>query len=51
MNELEYIITKAKEQIAKLEDSNDHNERRTILEYLRVIRDAVYTKDQIGEKV
>ncbi len=51
MDELNYIITKAKAQI-------DHLERRTpsgiesgrlLLEYLRVIRDAVYTKDQINE--
>ena len=48
MDDLNYIIEKAKEQIGKLEQDGKIELHRAILEHLRVIRDAVYTKSQIG---
>ena len=49
MDDLNYIIAKAKEQIAILEDRQGLDNNTVILQFLKVIRDAVYTKSQIGE--
>lgn len=50
MDELNYIITKAKEQIVILEKLQGIDCNQTILQFLKVIRDAIYTKSQIGEE-
>lgn len=51
MDELNYVITKAKEQIAKLEKLEEGEwGSALLLQYLKVIRDAVYTKAQVGEE-
>lgn len=45
MDDLNYIIEKAKERIAKAEQNDvDH----VIIDLLRIIRDAVYSKDQLS---
>lgn len=49
MDELNYVITKAKEQIEILESLQGLENIQVILQFLKVIRDAVYTKAQIGE--